>query len=211
MNILIITQVYFPDTVSVSQHLTDLAESLVDSGHSVTVVTSRYAYDYKDNFPKISFHNGVKIIRVQHSNFGKKFISLRAINFLTCNIFIFVRALFYREKIDLVFATTSPPFLGFFGLVLSKIKKVPFYFWVMDLQPELAISSGLIKENSITAYFFRIIGNLIIKKADKLFSLDRFMTNYLIDRGACHEKIAQVPVWPVSTGYYDGEKYANPF
>jgi len=211
LNILIITQVYFPDTVSVSQHLTDLAESLVDSGHSVTVATSRYAYDNKDTFPKISFHNGVKITRVKHTNFGKKKFLLRALNFLTCNISIFVKALFYREKIDLVFSTTSPPFLGFFGLVLSKIKKVPFYFWVMDLQPELAISSGLIKENSITAFFSRIIGNLIIKKSDKLFSIDRFMTNYLVNRGACHKKIVQAPVWPVSMGYFDGEKYANPF
>ena len=40
MKIVILSQSYYPDTVSVAQHLTDLAESLVEHGHKVHVVTS---------------------------------------------------------------------------------------------------------------------------------------------------------------------------
>ena len=44
MKVLLITQVFYPDTVSVSQHLTDLAKKLVEDGHDVTVYTSCYPY-----------------------------------------------------------------------------------------------------------------------------------------------------------------------
>ena len=48
MKFLIITQVFYPDTVSVSQHISDLAFKLIDEGHSVTVLSSRYPYEDKN-------------------------------------------------------------------------------------------------------------------------------------------------------------------
>jgi hypothetical protein len=47
MRILIVSQVFYPDTVSVSQHMSDLAFKLVEEGHSVTVFSSRYPYEGK--------------------------------------------------------------------------------------------------------------------------------------------------------------------
>ena len=61
MNILIITQVYYPDTVSVAQHLTDLAERLVSIGHSVEVISSRYGYDSNDLYDKKAKEKNVYI------------------------------------------------------------------------------------------------------------------------------------------------------
>ena len=44
-----------------------------------------------------------------------------------------------------------------------------------------------------------------------LISLDRFMTGYLIERGASENRISEIPVWPVSEGFYDGSRNLNPF
>jgi hypothetical protein len=81
----------------------------------------------------------------------------------------------------------------------------------MDLQPELSISSGLIKENSLTANFFTRLGNYIIKNSDRIVSLDRFMTEYLISRGARKSSVSTVPVWPVLNEVYTGNRLTNPF
>lgn len=48
MQILLITQVFYPDTVSVSQHLWDLANHLHMNGHNVIVYSSKYPHENKD-------------------------------------------------------------------------------------------------------------------------------------------------------------------
>ena len=211
MNILIITQVYFPDTVSVSQHLTDFAERLASRGHSVEVISSRFGYDSKDSYYKKAQEKNVYINRIFHTNYNKNYFFFRALNFLTFNLAIFFNLLRIRRSVDLVIGTTVPPFSALIGLWFANIKKAPFCFWVMDLQPELAIASGLLKEKSISAKFFKNLGDLIIKKSSRLISLDRFMTEYLLKRGASVSRISEIPVWPVSEGFYDGNRNVNPF
>ena len=71
MRFLIITQVFYPDTVSVSQHISDLAFKLIEEGHSVKVMTSRYPYEEKNNIYKSrECINGVDIERLYQSSFG---------------------------------------------------------------------------------------------------------------------------------------------
>ena len=211
MKVLILSQSYFPDTVSVSQHLTDFAESLVQNGHEVRLITSVFGYDSQKTFPRTEVHNGVRVIRIHHTNFSKRFFLLRALNFLTFNLVLFFKATFSMPKPDLVIGLTFPPFSALVGIGVSKIRKVPFVYWVLDLQPELAIASGLIKTDSILASIFTSVGNYLIKKSNHIISLDRFMSSHLVKRGAVKEKISQIPVWPVSEDCYVGARLSNPF
>ena len=212
MNIIILTQAYYPDTVSVSQHLTDFSECLVESGHSVTVLTSMYGYDSDQTFEQDENRNGVKIKRIWQSKLGKKYFILRAFDFLTFNISLLFNGLFLnRKKVDLIFGTTFPPFSALIGLTLAKIKRCPFHYWMLDLQPELSIASGLIQKNSCLAKVFTLIGDYVVKCSSQIVSLDRFMTDHLIHRGAKITKIRTAPVWPVSEGEYIGSRSENPF
>jgi len=212
MRILILTQVFYPDTVSVSQHLTDISKHFVAEGHQVEVITSKYPYEDKDTtYPVNDELDGVKITRVWQTKLGKKTIIQRLVDYFTFNLVIGLNFLLKRKDFDLVFVSTSPPFLSFITTLICKIRNLPVYFWVMDLQPELSIASGLIKEKSISARFFSVIGNYSIRRASKLISLDRFMTKYLISRGGKPEDIVTTPVWPVIDGNYDGDRLSNPF
>jgi colanic acid biosynthesis glycosyl transferase WcaI len=213
MNLLFITQVYYPDSVSVSQHVTDMAEYCVLNGHNVTVYTSIYPYEEKGQiYPVYEIHNGVKIKRFKQTRFGKSNSFFRILDFLSFNINIFINLLLLRKKnFDCIIGTTVPPFLSFIGVIISKLKHIPFFYWVMDLQPELSIASNLIKKSSIAAKFFTLIGNVSIKYSDKIISLDRFMTAYLEKRGADSFKIHTIPVWPVLEDIYQGERLVNPF
>ena len=97
MKILIITQVYFPDTVSVSQHLTDLAERLASRGHSVEVISSRFGYASNDVYAKKSHEKEISINRILHSNYNKNYFFFRALNFLTFNLAILFNLLFLKK------------------------------------------------------------------------------------------------------------------
>jgi len=213
MKILLITQVFYPDTVSVSQHLTDFAEKLVQDGHEVTVYTSCYPYEVKTHrYSKSEDYQGVKIVRLLQTSFGKGNVLFRLIDFITFYITISFKLLFIkRREFDVIVGTTVPPLLSFVGVIISKLKGIRFQFWVMDLQPELSISSGLIRENSPSAMFFTKIGNYIIRNSAGIISLDRFMTDYLLARGAKKEVISTIPVWPVLDERYVGTRKQNPF
>lgn len=211
MRIVILSQSYYPDTASVSQHLTDLAESLVDNGHKVSVVTSQFGYDSNQVFPKNEIHNGVLIKRFLHSNFGKRSFFLRAINFLTFNFFLFFKTSLLYSKCDVIIGLTFPPFSALVGILVSKIKRVPFVYWVLDLQPELAIASGLIKKNSLLDKLFAICGNYIIRNSSLIISLDKYMTSHLVEKGAEYKNISEIPVWPVSENICNEERLNNPF
>ncbi len=213
MRFLIITQVFYPDTVSVSQHVSDLAFKLTEEGHSVTVYTSCYPYEEKTHrYIKSENLKGVKIERLKQTSFGKSSISFRILDFFTFYFSISIKLLLIKRKeFDVIIGTTVPPLLSFVGVLVSKLKGIKFNYWVMDLQPELSISSGLIRSNSLTANFFTKLGNYIIQNSAIIISLDRFMTEYLYSRGARKDSVKTIAVWPVINEIYKGSRMSNLF
>lgn len=213
MKILLVTQVFYPDTVSVSQHLTDLAEKLVEDGHQVTVYTSCFPYEEKTHrYSKSEDYQGVKIERLRQSSFGKKSTLSRLLDFFTFYFSISIKLFFVKpKKFDVIVGTTVPPLLSLVGVIVSKLKGINFHYWVMDLQPELSISSGLIKKDSLSAKFFTKLGNYIIRNSAVVISLDRFITQYLYSRGAKMDSVKTIAVWPVMDETFTGSRMTNPF
>jgi colanic acid biosynthesis glycosyl transferase WcaI len=213
MRILIISQVFYPDNVSVSQHLTDLAQSLNFYDHQVQVLTSRFPYELQsETYKKNENINGVLINRFWQTRLGKSNKYFRIIDFLSFNINLSIKLLFIpRNSYDIIFCSTSPPFLSFVAALISKIKNKNFYYWVMDLQPELSIASGLIRKKSIFTFLLKLMGNYSILNATKIISLDKYMTKYLISRGANYENIYTIPVWTVVDNQFLGDRLLNPF
>jgi colanic acid biosynthesis glycosyl transferase WcaI len=211
--ILIITQVFHPDTVSVSQHLSDFAKELVEKGHQVTVYSSCYPYEDKNQcYSKVEDFHGVRIKRFWQSSFGKGSTVSRLLDFFTFYLIISIKLMnIKRGEYDIILGTTVPPLLSFVGVIVSKFKGIKFHYWVMDLQPELSISSGLINKNSLSAKFFTKLGNYIILNSEGVISLDRFMTEYLYSRGARKDLVKTIAVWPVMDERYEGNRMLNPF
>jgi len=213
MRILLITQVFYPDTVSVSQHWTDRANKLVEDGHEVTVYSSSYPYEEKTHrYESFENYQGIKINRLRQSSFGKGSTLARLFDFFTFYFFISIKLFSLKKsEYDLMVGTTVPPLLSFVGVFVSKIKGIKFHYWVMDLQPELSISSGLIKEGSFSAKFFTRLGNYIIRNSAGVISLDRFMTQYLYSREAKKDSVKTIAVWPVMDETFKGSRLSNPF
>jgi colanic acid biosynthesis glycosyl transferase WcaI len=212
MRFLFITQVFYPDTVSVSQQVSDLAFNLSKEGHCINVFTSRYPYEEKNCIYKSKENiNGVMITRLYQTSFGKGNIISRIVDFLSFYCSVTIKLIFLeRNKYDIIIGSTVPPLISFIGAITAKWKKIKFVYWIMDLQPELSISSGLIKKNSIPSLLFTYLGKYIFENSNKIISLDRFMTNYLRGCGV-KNNIYTIPVWPASKELYQGSRLLNPF
>lgn len=213
MKVLIVSQVFYPDTVATGQVLWDVADFLTSNGHEVDAITSRYSYEDKEVvYLKNEIKNGVNIKRINHSKMGKANSFYRLVDFFTFNFTIFIKLLFIKRKgYDAIIGTTVPPFLALIGVWISKLKNIPFYYYVMDLQPELSIASGMLKPNSIASKLFTMIGNYSIRHSKKLISLDKYMTEYLITRGANAKETYTVPIWPLFETRHIGNRLENPF
>jgi colanic acid biosynthesis glycosyl transferase WcaI len=213
MGVLIISQAFWPDTASVAQHMTDLAKEILASGHPVDVLSSRNDYEqHHIKYPASEMHEGIRIQRIANTGFGKKRVIGRLTDFFTFNFLLFFRLLGIRKNnYQLVLCTTSPPLVAYIALRLSKQKKIPFCYWTMDLQPELSIASGLIRKGSPSAHFLTRMGNYIIRHSDCRITLDKYMKEHLVERGAEEKNTHIVPVWPVMEAIYDGARLDNPF
>lgn len=204
---------FWPDESAGSQMLTDLAEALIENGFEIDLITSGNSYENPNTlYPKEEDYKGIHIKRLRTSSFGKGSKLGRFINFFTFNVTLFFFLLFIRKgRYDLMIALTVPPLTSFFGIIVGRLKRIRFLYWVMDIQPELAILSGYLRQNSLITKILLIMGDYAYKKSDLIIALDKYMAEHIRRRGTKGERIKIIPVWPVMYNIHEGNRLENPF
>jgi colanic acid biosynthesis glycosyl transferase WcaI len=195
MKVLILNQAFYPDVVSTAQHASDLARSLTQAGHEVTVICNSRGYDDpKLRFPDEETWNGVKIVRVRSTGFGKSSKWRRAADFGTFMASCAFR-LWSLSQFDVVVAMTSPPLISFVATLAVPGKARSLVFWSMDLNPDEAIAAGWLRDKSpIACLLSRMLLHSLLR-ADRIVVLDRFMKDRIQAKGVPAEKVLVVPPW----------------
>lgn len=195
MKVLLLNQAFWPDNVSSGQHAADLAEGLVRSGHQVTVVTCRHAYDE----PSLAFAaeevwRGVRIVRVSSTGLGKGARWRRATDFGSFIVSCFFRLL-TLPKFDITIAMTSPPLIGALGAAIVKLRGGALVSWILDLNPDEAIAAGWLSETSMAGQALESLLRFCLRSSARIFVMDRFMAARVSARGVAPERLAVMPPW----------------
>jgi colanic acid biosynthesis glycosyl transferase WcaI len=194
--LVVISQVYVPDPAAVGQHMADMAEAMVARGWRVIVYTSGRGYDDPSvKYPSRERQAGVEIRRLPLSSFGKGSLVIRLIAQALFAIQATTRALFIR-RIDTIVASTSPPFAGFFGALLSLVRRRQLLWWVMDLNPDQLVLAGALRERSLPVRCFDFLNRFTMRQSSVIVALDRFMRARLLRKVDAAEKIHIIPPWP---------------
>jgi colanic acid biosynthesis glycosyl transferase WcaI len=200
LTFLFLNQTFYPDVVASGQYLAEIAVRLVERGHQVTVVTSRFAYDDPGtHFPMAEVWRGIRIIRVGSTRFGKGAKWRRAMDFGTFLALCVLRLLFMRRQ-DVVVALTSPPLISFLGAIVSTVRRSRFYYWVLDLNPDEAIAAGWLRPESLAAHLLEFMSRFSLKRAKGIIALDHFMRDRIQAKGISGDTISVIPPWS-----YDAE------
>ncbi len=195
MRVLLLSQVFYPDIVSVAQHLTDLGVGLSEAGHEVTVLCSSRGYDNPSTkFPPTENWNGMTIRRVPVLGLGKKSKIGRIVGFGSFFVSAFA-SLVLMPRQDVVVVVTTPPLLSVLAAIFVHLRGGRLLYWNMDLNPDEAIAAGWMKPDSPAA---RILGAALrysLRASSSIVVLDRFMKDRIVAKGIPKEKVHTVPVW----------------
>ncbi len=194
--ILVLSQVYVPDPASVGQHVADAAAELVRRGHRVVVLTSANGYDDpKVKYPHRETRDGVEIIRLPFSSFGKGSIPVRLLGGMLFMLQCVVRGPFVGG-LRAILVSTSPPMCAAAAMVISVLRGVPIKYWVMDLNPDQMIELGKVKPDALAVKVYDAFNRMVLRRAADVVALDRFMAARLNRKVDVSHKLAVMPPWP---------------
>lgn len=195
MHVLLLNQAFFPDVVATAQIAKDLADALVSRGHRVTAVASRSLYgEAGATLAPREEVDGITIVRVGASLFGKSGLAARAADF---GLF-YVRSALAAAGVprpDVIVALTTPPFIGGLAVALGALHGARVVQWVMDLYPDVPIALGLLREGTLPARLLEQVSRTILRRSDAAVVLGRCMAQRLREKGLDSAKIHVIPVW----------------
>lgn len=211
MRILIVSQVYVPDPAAVGQYMADAASELVRSGHQVRVFTSARGYaDPGVRFRARETIDGVDVVRLPLSSLGKRTIAHRLVGQTLFLTQVVLRGLF-GSRPDAILVSTSPPMASIAALVIGRIRRVPLNFWAMDLNPDQVIAIGKVSPDGLVARAFDALNRRLLRTAETVVALDRFMADRLNDKHPVNDKAVVIPPWPQFLTDRRRKRSDNPF
>jgi glycosyltransferase involved in cell wall biosynthesis len=159
MRVLYLSQ-YFPPEIGATQiRAYEMAKNLVAMGHRVTMMTEVPNHpsgvigpEYRKRFRVVEQMHGIEVVRSWVYATPYKTFSTRMLFYLSYMVTTIVNSLFLSKgTYDVLYATSPPLLVGLAGLVIAKMRRVPFVFEVRDLWPESAVELGELQN----PYFIR--------------------------------------------------------
>lgn len=199
MNILVVTQYFWPENFRIN----DLVKGLHEHGHAITVLTGVPNYPSGKFFSGYNWfrnmrqnYQGIDVIRVPLVPRGKGGGLRLTLNYFSFALFASLMGPFLcRGKFDLIFVyEPSPITVGLPAIVLKKIKRAPVMFWVLDLWPESLVATGAIETQWLLSGVARLV-RFIYRRCDRILVQSRAFTEHVSFMGVALDKILYFPNW----------------
>lgn len=170
----------FPSPEKGDTIYTDLAEKLVERGHSVTVIASgERKYTSKTIWSK---ERNCDVLRVKTGNiydvkFIEKAISILSLEYL---IKLAIKKNLYSKKFDLILYE-SPPVTNCGIIKYAKRKfKAKTYLMLKDIFPQNAVDIGIMKKGSIPYKIFKRKEKQLYDISDKIGCMSKRNKEYIL-------------------------------
>lgn len=187
MRFVFINRFYWPDEPATAQLLADLAEALVVSGHSISVVASHSC----GKEPTSELHRGVAIFRVRGTRLKRFGLFGKLADFVTFYIGSLCVVIAKVRSRDIVVSLTDPPLLGIGAWIAARLRGAKLVHWVQDIYPEIAITLTGQRWLQILAP----LRNLAWRRAEACVVPGTDMARVLEKAGVKTARVALVPNW----------------
>jgi len=191
MRILFLTDNFPPEVNAPATRTYEHCKEWVKQGAEVTIITcfpnfpqGKVYKGYKNQWRKIEWMDGIKVIRVWSYMSPNKGFFKRLLDFNSFALTSFFAGL--SEKKDIVISTSPQFFTSLSGFLLSRKKNVKWIFEVRDLWPE---SLWMLKRKSFIYKLFSWFEYFFYNKADKIVVVTNSFKNTIVKNGISPKKI----------------------
>lgn len=195
VKVVFVNRYFFPDHSATSQLLSDLAFALAARERAVFVVTSRQTYDNPNaRLASAETIEGVRVLRVWTSSFGRGTLIGRAVDYLT----FYTSAAWHLWRLltlgDVVVAKTDPPLISVVAAVIVRLRGASLVNWLQDVFPEVAAVDLNVFKGRV-GRFMAGLRDWSLSVADWNVVIGRSMAVYLESRGISKARIAVIANW----------------
>lgn len=202
--ILLLSLVFPPDSVSTAQIMGELATDLCKRGHRVTVITTlpHYNRDLENerNQPmrpkwgpilRQSDYHGMTVYHILMPPKGRS-ILLRLLAWLFFHILSVIAAVILVPRPSVILAPSPPLTIGLCAWLLGMWHHVPYIYNVQEIYPDIAIRLGAIRNRCIINLLCRI-EKFVYSKAAAVTVIASRMRTQLLLKGVPNEKVHIIP------------------
>lgn len=198
MNITLIAGYYPPEQCADTRLNKDLAISLSEMGHNVTVVVPfpsrnvslKETEKYCDNKCEIVSEN-LKVIRVGSYSDYNESLMRRGISFLHKSIELYESA--KKISTDIYLVISTPPFLGYVAARLAKHSKV--IYKLQDIFPDSLMRIKNYSEKHLLVRILKILEKWVYRNVTLIVTMSEDMKKTLTKRGVSEDKVTILRDW----------------
>jgi colanic acid biosynthesis glycosyl transferase WcaI len=198
-NLVLISQVFYPNTQSTSLLLTDLALNIQDSDTKVIVICGFPNGIDNDLVDRYENFKGIEIHRCGINVNLKKGLWQRIVSYISYLFHAGWKLLFLQQK-DIILGVSNPPFLSIVLMIVSMLSGCKYYFIMHDVYPEGLVAVSKLTPTSPATKLWHTLNKLSYRYAKKIVVLGRDMQELLMRKYSISaDKIAYIPNWSLTT------------
>lgn len=203
-DVLMLSLVFPPDSVSTAQIMGQLAVDLEKYGHRLTVITTVPHYNpsmenemdqpMQSKWWKILYRSDFHGVTVYHTYVPRKGqnILLRLLSWAFFHFTSIIAGLTVVPRPNIIIAPSPPLTIGLCAWLLGVLHRVPFIYNVQEIYPDIAIRLGAVRNRWIIGFLYRL-ENFVYSKSSKVTAIASRMREQLLEKGVSNDKVCIIP------------------
>jgi colanic acid biosynthesis glycosyl transferase WcaI len=203
-NVLILSLVFPPDSVSTAQIMGELGTDLESQGHKVTVITTFPHYNrdleaesrqplrnYWGPVLRKSDYLGIPVYHAFMPKKGKN-VFLRLLAWGGFHQVSIVAGMAAVPRPDVILAPSPPLTIGVCAWILGKYHRAPFIYNVQEVYPDIAVRLGALRNKWLIGRLHQL-ESFVYRKAKRITVIAPRMRQRLLEKGVPSGKVEVVP------------------
>lgn len=194
---------FFNTYEPVSAFYRDIVPALVKQGAKVEIVISKAEYRKgRDIIQAFQHMPNVRFIRT--TSLGRNAYEGTAAKALATVLYAISASLYalFGPSVDRNVFLTQPPLFALLGVLLHRLRRQPYYYVLMDIQPQLSIALGLADENAWLTRLSARLSQIAMRNAEGVVVIGRGMAEYVERLGIEKQRIHFIANWADETQIY---------
>jgi colanic acid biosynthesis glycosyl transferase WcaI len=203
-DVLILSLVFPPDSVSTAQIMGELAVDLKKHGHRVSVISTVPHYNrnseneirqpLRPKWGKILFQSEYHGMTVYHAFMPPKgrYVVGRILAWFFFHIISVIAGLTIVPRPSVIISPSPPLTIGICSWLIGMLRRAPFIYNVQEIYPDIIIRLGATRNRWVIDFLYRL-EKFVYRKASAVTVIAPRMRDRLLEKGVPKHKVRVIP------------------